>query len=156
MKSLYNYISEKLLINKDFKETFTLNCCKPDDKGKCLRLSISNPNNYSAHRIEISIESYTYYEIVIAASEEYKKNKNGYYWKHSRYWTSILLFNEDAERFLNVLLNELEQYFESEDFYDVFKNYVNKYNWPYQAKRGPVEKYFTKSDIEKMLKELKE
>lgn len=146
MKTFSDYIEEKLIINKNFKEVLTFDCCKPDKIGKCLLLYFSTTRNDRSHRIDTNLMEYHCEpdkdEIKLSDDRDsYIKNKNGYYWVNysdkinGLSWIPVLLFKNDAEHFLNVLLDNPHKTFNENDFEDIFASINVNLNWPYHAKK---------------------
>ena len=105
MKSLNNYISEKLIINKTYKSCEYL-CLPPKKSGTCLEVVI--PYNNYENVITLFIQDYTYTDLEncvnVREGEHYFKGKDNYYCDNFKnHWVYVLLFNEDALLFLKKL-----------------------------------------------------
>lgn len=123
MKTLTNYISEKLIINKDFKKVNVWTCDPSNDKGYCIYLAIPSKKNDTNNRISISqdIKTYSveiekgikkiYYKNPYDDNIKIEKNKYGFYILNlaNEYWCHFVLFEEAAIAFLENLLTDVEQ-----------------------------------------------
>ena len=176
MKSLSNYIEEKLiinqqvdeklLINKKFKNIDDYRHIEPKNKGKCLLLFFSKKTNDQSHRITLSTETYEYdsnfEDVNIFGYDDFPfiKNKKEYYWRNSSSsgWINLLLFDDDAKLFLNTLLNNNTLEFDKTYFEEMFDSVEIGFNWPYKVMKCEPQflEYYNEKDINNILNELDE
>ena len=158
MKTLSNYIEEKLIINKNY-ENYVV---KPNKTGTCLTLCISTISN-ERNMIEMSSQEYEYRQnkdvVDGNGGYTYAKNNEGYYYFYVNNWLLLLLFGSDAKDFLNTLLNNPEKYFHEDDFSQYIESCnCEKIDWPLQVKRnafGMSPKCFDKEVIKEIISEIK-
>ena len=123
-KLYHQQVDEKLIINKDFKD-YNYSAVQPNKSGKCLllRCAVSASADQKT-RVDCSVEKYTLKEFGWPSVDctkcdsdnkiyTYYKNKNGYYVFGRTYnghpiWEYVLLFGDDAIRFLEQLMNDLK------------------------------------------------
>ena len=154
MKSLNTYISEKLVINKNYKLD-EYQCIKPNKEGICLEIVIPTTNgNFS----RIALYERLYHkkiDRIISCGSEYVKNTKGYYysWHSEQYhgkWIWFLLFGDDAKLFLNTLLNDVKQKMDITEFIGSSRF----------AKKGAFEckndynDFYTKEDIKELISDI--
>ena len=102
-------INEKLIINKDFKSYHEYSCEKPNDSGTCLCISIPTTSNNNDERI--ALYEFNYHkdgDMISAGKINFELGDDGFYFMQdtTNYpnWVYVLLFGEDAKKFLNKLL----------------------------------------------------
>ena len=159
MKTLSNYISEKLIINKNFVSSY-YNSIQPKSEGRCLKLSISTAKNTGTHRIEITTCEYQFdgqkIDFPLRDSYGFEKNNEGYFWRLKKgvindVWADLLLFDEDAKKFLEILLNNQNTNINLSCLFDDKDNKL--FNWPYKVgwynEKGIVDKFslINKSEV---------
>lgn len=118
MKTLQQHISEKLVINKDFKKANLFKSEPLHDKGYCIYLALPiNSNNYDIISIPDkpcgyeTIFSNGKSSIYYNDSYEIKKNDYGFYFLdvQSEEWCWLILFEEEAISFLENLIQNIRQ-----------------------------------------------
>ena len=155
MKSLNTYILEKLIINKNFKGDFM--CVQPKNEGTCLELVV--PYSLTQERIALYIREYKYdsskNNVFIDEDIKYEQNDEGYYTNiddDPLWWKWVLLFDEDAKLFLNILL---EDYRQKMDISNICKSSLKErksYKFPCM---NDAKKYYSKYELKHMLESIK-
>lgn len=147
MKNLSKHINEKLIINKNYKQDI-YQCIQPNNHGVCLELGI---HRTGIENTEITYQSYVKNEdsVTVRDNEKYYLNNEGYYCDvYNDNWVYVLLFGEDAETFLNILLNDPHQEMNIECF---AKSYIKNDNYNRQCLNVEKSAPFTKYAIEDIL-----
>lgn len=128
MKTLSNYISEKLVINKNYKKYFE----KPNKEGVCLEIGYpcgdsSYPTQIKRINLTIGMYEKTFNDITLSYEESTLKrtfcdiSSEGIYYSYSKPWFFIILFDGDAIDVLDNAMNNSDMEFD-------FKKYVPSLN----------------------------
>lgn len=153
MISLQQHIAEKLIINKNFKkETST-----PNDEGICLRLWITSPTIRQKQRISLYTGHYLYDNIhdsitLTSLNDKSERNEKGYFQSSpNKFWDVIILFNEEAIDFLDMLSKDPEQ------IIDVSKYIVDAKTYKYIKYQciPDAGNFYNKQDFDSMKKRIK-
>lgn len=160
MKTLINYIQEKLIVNKNFKNIDKYKGVEPKANGTCLSLYI--PTNESYEK-SIDIEITNYYLSGTGVDNHNKnipciyKNK-GYYCDltYNDKIVTLLLFNEDAIHFLSILLSDPSQWITSDTLPDI-ENILNVECLPSQVviNKDRLSYFYDKKQIKDMINKIK-
>ena len=160
MKKFSNYISEKLIINKNFAEDDRYVCSKPKGHGICLMIIVPI-KNVSIGRIAILTAAYSLWggapqtrvQINDVFIPKNIKTDEGYYVKRFPDWAVLLLFEDDAQTFLKNLLKDPTQEIEKSDLPNIEKFLDVRLEWNLQVKKE--NKVFNKEEIQEMIDEIK-
>ena len=170
MKSLNNYITEKLIINKNFKgvlPVFNFKGIEPGDTGNALNIAYTVKNEENSYNY-ITLNIIRYYKnhnsLVkeINSNKDYKKNSKGFYEivnYYNKYWNQCLLFGEDAIMLLEEIGKQLNNTLSSIanikiDISYIFDNKPVTY-WPMKIRTFNNDTDFSNYDINSGIKELK-
>lgn len=153
MKTLSNYIFEKLVINKNFKN-ITYKAVKPSEYGVCLYI-VFPLKSTNTESVVFRITNYKYDEetdvVTVGQFTEIYKQNDGFYILSGNTYFFIFLFNDDAKDFLNNILNDPEQKIHISDFLnDIPQNVKSKGLQCIHDEGG----FYTDRDINDMLKEI--
>ena len=160
MKTLKNHIFERLKINKNYKNVHFI-AVEPKSTGTCLAVYIPLKANDIMSRIQIHTYDYEnigHNKVTLfnRANDIIAKNEKSYYSSSCRrynVWATVLLFNEDALEFLNMLLTDNTEYFDVIDFMDdKYIKYLQKES--YQC-AGLDKKYYDNETIKSFISEIK-
>ena len=167
MKTLQQHISEKLVINKDFKKPNLFVSEPVHDVGLCIYLAIpSKKNDDSNNRVSISeyLRTYCvetekgikkiYYKNPYGDNVKIEKNDYGFYILNldNMFWCHFILFEEAAIAFLENLLTDVEQKIDVSDY--KFNNEKHVKTGIYQC-INDERNFCDKNEIIDMLNELK-
>lgn len=163
MKPLNQYIKEKLVINKNFKEANLFASEPLHDSGYCIYLALpKKSNNYDVISIPTELCEYgtvsydgkpsLYYE-TMSRNIKIEKNNYGFYFLDAQNsgWCWLILFEKEALSFLENLLQNIKQKIDITNCKD------EKFN----IKNGSYicadinKKYYDKEKIIDMINELK-
>ena len=163
MKTLQQHIEEKLIINKKFN-IIDYYAVKPNRHGVCLELVY--PKNDEPFKIDIDKKRillynqyYEYYDaedyVDVRINDKYKINKEGYYVDFFGNWIYVLLFGEDALRFLKTLMgNEKEDTLIKRKMnIKDFDSRVELSTYDFECRNDDGD-FFTKKEIKAMIKEI--
>lgn len=137
MKSLQQHITEKLIINKNYKSDTTV--CKPNNNGTCLLIFIYTSYNENDYNIYLTLRKYVYdgtkIDFAYYETEDYKMNALGYLWcKVDNYPTkgiNVLMFDDEAKNFLKGLINDPTEKINLS--YTLDDEINSEINWPCNA-----------------------
>ena len=137
MKTLEQYLNEKLIINKNYKPYHEYSCEKPNDSGTCLGIAIPTISNNDER---IALYEFDYHkdgDIISVGEINFELGDNGFYFMQDTTkpnWVYVLLFCKDAKKFLNKLLKNERKKIDVSEFVDsiyIAKNgeFVCKDDW---------------------------
>ena len=168
MKSLQQYIyennfhkseiSEKLIINKDYKKELYNQIPPPSQIGDCLMVGVPKKNNGKDTRIFITTIEYEVNHnndnVIYAYNRKiFIKGANGYYQCEYNHWIYILLFGEDAIAFLTTLLNSENNLMNISDICDKYNRKGNELMCLKRIDYNKIAPY-EEEEIKKMIDEL--
>ena len=168
MKSLNNYILEKLIINKNLKCDF----CDPDDEGTCLM--VAYPFGLSVQRIDLVVQQYKrnanniqlYPRFPDAFTDKSKENIYYHFLKYDGHnihtyegWLQLLFFKNDAIGILNSAIKNPDMNFDFNEYVPSLNNKIINFDkvykiGAYSTQYGFRRKYTT-DELQKMLNEIK-
>lgn len=170
MKTLQQHISEKLVINKDFKKVNVWTCDPSKSSGKCIYLALpvkENPNNFIALSTYVDkYNSVTYqnttklYYHSTSDNRSFRIEKNEYDFYvlkevSNQFWCYFVLFEKAAIEFLENLLNDVEQEININGYKDSKKNIKEGSYKCLDDKSFNKQVYHKKEKITRMLNNLK-
>ena len=167
MKTLNQHIQEKLIINKNFKNT-TYCCVEPhsmSDNDFCLCIVF---DIFDKDRDYVSLYpiKYRYYDgddgvfIQSCAGSEnydfYNKHENGYYYYYEgKFWLDVILFADDALTLLEKVLKNRRQKIDVKEFAgDLLKTDNTMFFCKFDNDESPV-KFYSERQIQNMIKKIK-
>ena len=163
LEKLYNQqINEKLVINKNYNPINFVGS-EPSDSGICIKLRFNSTRFTNKESEDIRVYRETYKKegtnLIKGRMSEYRKNKYGFFYENidsDSY--SLLLFNDDAKLFLNMLLKHPRMYFMWNDFPIEEKTSGHPWRDFMCVKNGghPFgNNYFTKDELRKLIDDIK-
>ena len=138
MKTLTQHLTEKLIVNKDYKPYHEYSREKPNDSGICLGIGIPTIYN-NAERI--ALYEFDYHKdgnMISIGKIKFELSDDGFYFAiqdmNKPHWICVLLFGKDAKKFLNKLLKNERRKIDISEFVnsiDIAKKekFVCKDNW---------------------------
>lgn len=142
MKSLNKYILEKLVINKNSNLNVFYQCVKPKKEGICLEIAV--PIVHNDDELGLDLASYYYnseediVHVVSYTDYSYCKNLEGFYYLEQKVnYIWVLLFDEDAIKFLCALLKNPKQ---KMDMYDICGSVICTDTYTFQCSGGDARR----------------